>query len=470
MSVITRFAPSPTGYLHIGSARTALFNYLFSRNRNGKFLLRIEDTDKNRSTKQAIDAIFKGLDWLEISYDDKPVLQSNNIARHQQVAEEMLANGRAYYCYTTQEELKEMREYAEKKGQIFRFISSWRNKQPSHATNIKPVIRIKAPIEGETVINDLIQGQITVKNSEIDDLIMLRSDGTPTYMLAVVVDDHDMEITHIIRGDDHLTNAFRQKIIYQAMNWKIPEFAHIPLIYGSDGHKMSKRHGATAVFDYAEMGYIAKAIRNYLLRLGWSHNDDEIISDRQAIEWFNLENIGKSPARFDFAKLNSVNRYYIKNTDNQSLLKTVMPIITANRKGGEDIKQTEINRILKALDFVKEKPDTINQLADLIAVYFDDFAIDFNKISDKENIIIAQNQQLLIMIRELIIEINDFSGENLHNIFTNFASKNNLKMKDFGPLIRIAITGSSSSSGGIIDNLAIIGKELSLSRINKVIK
>ena len=320
MSVVVRFAPSPTGYLHIGGARTALFNYLFAKNNSGKFLLRIEDTDKERSTTQAIDAILQGLDWLGLKHDGNYILQSKNIARHAEIANQLLEKNQAYLCYTSAEELEEMRQNAEKNGQVFRFKSPWRNKTLSQSSSVKPVIRLKAPLEGSTIIEDLVQGKTEVKNNELDDLVLLRSDGSPTYMLAVVVDDHDMEISHIIRGDDHFTNGFRQKIIYQAMGWNIPQFAHIPLIHGADGAKMSKRHGATSVIEYKNLGYVPEALRNYLLRLGWSHGNDEIISDEQAIALFNLTSIGKSPSRFDFAKLNHLNKHYIKNKSNDDLI------------------------------------------------------------------------------------------------------------------------------------------------------
>jgi glutamyl-tRNA synthetase len=312
MSVVVRFAPSPTGYLHIGGARTALFNYLFAKHNSGKFLLRIEDTDEKRSTNEAIDAILQGLDWLGLKHDGDFVLQSKNLARHKEVAQKLLENNQAYLCYTSAEELDDLRQKAEAKKEVFRFKSPGRDKVQSQASDVKPVIRIKAPLDGEMVIRDLVQGEIRVKNSELDDLVMLRGDGTPTYMMAVVVDDFDMGITHIIRGDDHLTNAFRQKVIYEAMGWRVPEFAHIPLIHGPDGAKLSKRHGATSVIEYKDMGYLPEAMRNYLLRLGWSHGDSEIISDAQAIEWFNLDKVGKSPSRFDFTKLKSFNKHYIK--------------------------------------------------------------------------------------------------------------------------------------------------------------
>ncbi len=452
MTVITRFAPSPTGYLHIGGARTALFNYLFAKNKGGKFLLRIEDTDKERSTEAAIEAILQGLDWLGLKHDDNFILQSQNVARHKQVAESLLEKNQAYLCYTSVEELEEMRSAAEKKGEIFRFKSSWRDKFQSQTSTVKPVIRIKATLEGEVVIKDLVQGEIRVKNSEMDDLVMLRGDGTPTYMLAVVVDDHDMNITHVIRGDDHLTNAFRQKIIYQALDWKVPEFSHIPLIHGPDGAKMSKRHGATSVIEYKEMGYLPEAMRNYLLRLGWSHGDSELISDAQAIEWFNLEKVGKSPARFDFAKLKSVNKHYIKEKNEDELF-----ILLENffEKSLKNISENEKNRILKAIKFVKERADVLDELAKNLAVYFDGFSADFDEASKA---IISEKKSLISDLKILFSNLNEWNHDGIKNAFNNFATQKGLKIKDFGPVLRIILTYSAASAGGIFDVVEILGK------------
>ena len=460
MSIITRFAPSPTGDLHIGGARTALFNYLFAKKNNGKFLLRIEDTDKKRSTESAIKAIYEGLEWLGVDCDEKAVLQSSNITRHRQVAYQLLENNQAYYCYTSAEELAEMREKAEKKGQIFRFKSEWREKQPSQAINIKPVIRIKAPLDGETIINDLIQGEVRVNNNELDDLVMLRSDDTPTYMLAVVVDDYDMNISHIIRGDDHLTNAFRQKIIYQALNWKVPEFAHIPLIYGNDGTKMSKRHGATAVVDYAKMGYLPQAMRNYLLKLGWAHQNDEIISDNQAIEWFNLEAIGRSPSRFDFAKLNFLNKHYLKGLSNEELFSLILP--NFNNQPNE----LEAKKIIKAINFCKERAETLISLVSIVEPYFDNCEFLINQ-EDQGKLI--NNQQLLINLSKLIDAIDDWNHDQIKEYFNKFCQEYGLKIKDFAPILRIVLTGSSSSAGGVFEVCEIIGKSEAQKRINNLL-
>ncbi len=458
MSVIVRFAPSPTGYLHIGGARTALFNYLFARHHEGKFLLRIEDTDKERSTQPAIDAILQGLDWLGLKHDGSYVLQSKNLERHKEVAHELLAKNQAYFCYTSAEELEEMRQKAEKKGEVFRFRSPWRNKAMSQHSLVKPVIRIKAPIDGESVIEDLVQGKIQVKNSELDDLVMLRGDGTPTYMMAVVVDDHDMGITHIIRGDDHLTNAFRQKVIYEAMNWQVPKFAHIPLIHGSDGAKLSKRHGATSVIDYKEMGYLPEAMRNYLLRLGWSHGDAEIISDSQAIEWFNLEKIGRSPARFDFVKLKSINKHYIKESSDEDLLQILGEF--------QNLKNAERARILRAMHFVKERVDLISDLKNGLEIYRDKFIGHFDDQAQK---IIFEKKSLLIELKDLFHSLVAWNHDEIKDSINEFAATKSLKIKDFGPLLRVALTFSAASAGGIFDILEILGQEEVIHRISHAI-
>jgi len=460
MTVVVRFAPSPTGYLHIGGARTALFNYLFARNHNGKFLLRIEDTDKERSTESAIQAILEGLKWLGLNHDDKYILQSNNISRHTEIANKLLENNQAYYCYTSPEELEELRNFYEKKGEIFRFKSPWRDKIMSQSSSQKPVIRIKAPQEGSTIIDDLVQGHIEVKNCELDDLILLRSDGTPTYMLAVVVDDHDMNISHIIRGDDHLTNAFRQKIIYQAMNWQVPFFAHIPLIHGFDGSKMSKRHGATSVIDYKMMGYLPEAMRNYLLRLGWSHGNDEIISDQQAIEFFNLKNIGKSPSRFDFAKLNHLNKHYIKNKSSQELLE----ILNRNYKINELNISNE--KILKILDFSKEKIELLPDFIKILKIYQENFV---DKINENDHNIINDKKTILINLKNHFINLELWNHDSIKDSINQFCQYHNLKIKDFGIALRISLTFSSASAGGLFDVLELLGKNEIINRLNLVI-
>lgn len=457
MSVIVRFAPSPTGDLHIGGARTALFNYLFAKKNNGKFLLRIEDTDKKRSTKPAIDAIIQGLNWLGLNHDGEAVFQSQNSTRHEEVANKLLELNQAYFCYTSAEELAEMREFYEKKGEVFRFQSPWRNKVNSQTSTQKPVIRIKSPLSGEIMINDLVQGEIKVKSEEIDDFIILRNDKTPTYMLAVVVDDFDMKISHIIRGDDHLTNAFRQSVIYNAMNWKCPEFAHIPLIYGSDGTKMSKRHGATSVIEYQKMGYLPEALRNYLLRLGFSCGDLEIIGDAKAQEIFDLKNIGKSPSRFDFAKLNNLNKYYIKEKNETELLELVFEFFT--KKPNE----TESFRVLQALHFVKERCDNLEDLAKNLEIYFDNFS---QILEENDQKLLQEKLEIVKKISEILRDLNEWNLEKIKEVLNNFATENNLKIKDFGPALRVALTFSGKSAGGIFDVIFILGKKEVLNRIN----
>ncbi len=458
--VIVRFAPSPTGYLHIGGARTALFNYLFAKNKGGKFLLRIEDTDQARSTVEAIDAILQGLNWLGLKHDGEYVLQTKNIARHKEVALKLLESGKAYYCYTPQEELAQMREEAEKKGEVFRFKSPWRDKNPSQAMPNKPVVRIKAPLEGDVVIKDLVQGEVRVKCEEIDDLVLLRSDETPTYMHAVVVDDHDMQISHIIRGDDHFTNSFRQKIIYEAMGWQVPQFAHIPLIHGADGAKMSKRHGATSVIDYKTMGYLPEALRNYLLRLGWSHGDAEIISDGEAKEWFNLEKIGKSPARFDFAKLDNLNKHYIKQKSEAELFDLAQEFFAKTPNAEEK------NRIIKSFKFSKEKVANLKELANISKIYFDNEIGNFDENSRQ---IIQEKRQMLSEIRNLLAVLEEWNHDSIKNALSHYCEKNSLKIKDFGPLLRLVLTFSGASAGGIFDVIEVLQKTEVLKRIDAVV-
>ena len=461
MTIRVRFAPSPTGYLHVGGARTALFNYLFARHHQGKFLLRIEDTDIQRSTSLAVNAITEGLDWLGLKHDEEIIMQSKNITRHIEIANELLNKSQAYHCYTSSEELEELRQKAEKNGEVFRFQSPWRNKINSQSSSIKPVIRLKSPTDGETQIEDLVQGKITVKNCEIDDLVLLRSDNTPTYMLAVVVDDFDMGITHIIRGDDHLTNAFRQKIIYQAMNWQVPQFAHIPLIHGSDGAKLSKRHGATSVIEYKNLGYLPESLRNYLLRLGWSHGDNEIISDQQAIDWFDLKKVGKSPSRFDFAKLNYLNHHYLKEKTNEELYDFVEEFFKTKPNLHEK------NRIILALKFLKEKFSLLTEIADNCQIYFDNFILEFSEENKK---ILSEKKPLLENLLANFLELKNWQHHDLKNNIDDFAKNNSLKIKDFAPILRLALTFDNSSSGGIFEIIEILGKREVINRLQHVLK
>ena len=382
MKIVTRFAPSPTGNFHIGSARTALFNWLFAKNTKGNFLIRIEDTDKARSTKGSINKILDGLKWLNLDWDNEIIYQSQNQKRHKEVAEELLAKGLAYKCFCSEEDLNKMREEAKILKKPFRYNRKWREKDPKDAPkDISPVIRIKSPIKGDTKIDDIIQGTIKVSNEEMDDFIIMRSDGTPTYMLSVVVDDYDMNITHIVRGHDHLTNTFRQNVIYDAMKWKKPITAHIPLILGPDGSKMSKRHGAIDVEEYKIKGILPSALINYMLRLGWSHGDDEIISLENAIKWFSLEKIGKSPAKFDNEKLISVNSHYIKELNNDKIIKFLESYYTSKYK--IKIDEISIKRLNLGLNDIKLRSRDLNQLAEMSLFYCSKFPLSISKKAQK---------------------------------------------------------------------------------------
>jgi glutamyl-tRNA synthetase len=358
MSVVTRFPPSPTGLMHIGTARTLLYNWLYARGRGGKVVFRIEDTDRERYSEDHVQALINGVKWLELDYDGDVVSQYERRDRHAEVANELLKAGKAYYCYCTPEELEEMREKAKAEGRPTFYDRRWRDSKAAPPEGVKPVVRIKAPLEGEVTLHDQVQGDVTLKNEQLDDMIILRSDGTPVYMLAVVVDDHDMGVTHVIRGDDHLNNTFRQNLIYDAMGWKQPAYGHLPLILSPDGSKMSKRKGAASVEEYRDMGYLPEAMRNYLLRLGWSHGDDEIISTEQALEWFDLDHVVKSPARWDFDKLNHLNAHYIKLADDNRLLKLIAPHL------GAELDDTGRKRILAMMGELKSRAVTLVQLAE----------------------------------------------------------------------------------------------------------
>jgi glutamyl-tRNA synthetase len=460
MTVRVRFAPSPTGYLHIGSARTALFNYLFAKHHGGEYLLRIEDTDRERSTPEAVAAIFSSLDWLGIKADEEPLFQFSQSKRHAEVAHELLQKGKAYYCYCTPEELQTMREHAAANKLPPKYNGMWRDRDPSTApTTVKPVIRFKAPQEGSLTINDKVQGIVTVQNSQLDDMVLLRADGTPTYMLSVVVDDHDMGITHIIRGDDHLTNAFRQHHLYTAMGWEVPTFAHIPLIHGSDGAKLSKRHGATSADAYRDLGFLPEAMKNYLLRLGWAHGDDEIISEAQAIEWFSLEGIGRSPARFDTVKLQNLNGHYIRLADNQRLLALIKAAVETQI--GYALKPYQENNILQGMDGLKERAKTLVELAESSIIYIQPLPRDEKAIS----LITAENIQHL---KNLVPKLKacDFGHDELEAILRTSADEFGLKLGQLAAPLRVAITGRSVSPS-LFEVMSILGKEESIKRIEE---
>jgi len=453
--VVTRFAPSPTGYLHIGGARTALFNWLFARHHGGKYLLRIEDTDRARSTESAIAAIHDGLDWLGLGGDEPAIMQFARSGRHAEVAHQLLAAGHAYRCYLTNEELAERRAAAQAERRPFRIDSEWRDADPASAPSDKPfVVRIKAPKEGETVIADLVQGQVTVNNAELDDFVILRSDGTPTYMLAVVVDDHDMGVTHVIRGDDHLNNAFRQLAIIRAMGWPEPEYAHVPLIHGSDGAKLSKRHGALGVDAYRdELGILPDALFNYLLRLGWGHGDDEIISRQDAVKWFDIDHVGKSPSRFDLAKLRNLNGHYLREADDAALA----ALVAARLPAGSDI-----DLLVQAMPVLKVRAHDVVELADGAAFLFArrPLALD----AKAEALLTEDSRAILGQLKVHLGAENDWTSEGLEASLKQVAADLGLGLGKLAQPLRAALTGQTTSPG-IFDVLALLGREESLARI-----
>lgn len=463
MGVVTRFAPSPTGFLHIGGARTALFNWLYARNQGGKFLLRIEDTDRARSTKEAVDAIIDGMKWLGLDWDGDVYHQFSMIELHKKVVKQLLDEGKAYHCYCSKEELEAMRAKAMAEKAPLKYDGTWRDRDPSDAPEgVKPVVRLKAPLTGQTIIEDQVQGRVVVENEQLDDLILLRADGTPTYMLAVVVDDHDMAVTHIIRGDDHLTNSFRQKILYDAMGWKAPVFAHIPLIHGADGAKLSKRHGALGVDAYRDMGYLPEAMRNHLLRLGWSHGDEEIISQENAIKWFDLEHIGKSPSRFDFTKLDSVNAYYIKECDNKRLADLIVGRL-AEKTGGK-ISKDQKDVLVKGMDGLKQRAKTLNELAESALFYIKRP----DEITPKAQKALDAGQEFLDNLIEVLKSYDGvWDSENLERVLKEFSEKNDIGLgKVMGP-IRSAITGSHASPS-MFEAMDALGKDEVIARLGSV--
>ena len=463
MTVVTRFAPSPTGFLHIGGARTALFNYLFAKHHGGTYLLRVEDTDKKRSTDAAKDAIIDGLGWLGLLPDggNPIVYQSQNMERHAQVARDLVEQGHAYYCYCSPEELEQMRNDAKQQGRPTAYDRRWRDRDPANAPEgVHPVIRIKMPTDGETVINDLVQGTVTIANEQLDDFVILRADGTPTYMLSVVVDDRDMNITHIIRGDDHLTNAFRQYHLYGACGWDVPEFAHIPLIYGPDGAKLSKRHGALGVDTYRDdMGYLSHAICNYLLRLGWSHGDDEIISREQAIGWFDFNGVGKSPSRFDFDKLANLNAHYLKACDNQTLLSLLL------EKLDTPLSDTVKDRLLRGMDGIKDRVQTITELADYCQFYIDD--VQYPLTGKAVKMMNEDSQSLCGEIADYLDTITNWSEDTINDALQTFAEQKELGFGKIGQPTRAAVSGTPKSPD-LAQMLWAFGKDEVLKRLRAV--
>ena len=452
MDVITRFAPSPTGFLHIGGARTALFNFLFARHHGGRYLLRVEDTDRARSTKTAIDAIHQGLGWLNLAGDGAPTYQSTRQQRHTEIAEKLLAQGHAYRCYLTPDELEKMRDEARKIGQPIR--SPWRDKAPSQKTPDAPyAVRLKMPLDGTTTIADAVQGTVSINHQQLDDLVMLRSDGTPTYMLAVVVDDYDMGVSHIIRGDDHLNNAFRQQKIIEALGWAQPIYAHIPLIHGSDGVKLSKRHGALGVMEYEAMGFLPEAVNNYLLRLGWSHGDDEIISRDQAIKWFDLGGIGKSPARFDMEKLTALNSHYFTTMDDAA----VMALI------GDDLTPTIQTRLKLLVPAIKERAKSTNELREMAGFALTDTP---NIDPDAKTLLDAPYlERLARFADDLPADVGD--GEATKIWFETWLATHDWKMRDVAPGLRVALTGKKQAPD-IILILTVLGSDEVKTRIRAI--
>ena len=465
-TVVTRFAPSPTGYLHIGGARTALFNWLYARAKGGKILLRIEDTDQARSTEGAILAILDGLRWLELDWDGEPVYQLARAERHREVALELLAKGNAYRCYASAEELAAMRENARAEGLSPGYDGTWRDRDHKEAPpGVQPAIRFKAPRDGETVVEDQVQGRVTFANKELDDLVILRSDGTPTYNLSVVVDDHDMGITHVIRGDDHLTNAARQTQIYKAMGWSTPIFSHVPLIHGPDGAKLSKRHGALGVDAYRAMGYLPAALRNYLVRLGWSHGDHEIMSTSQMIEWFDLDSIGRSAARFDFAKLENLNGHYLRETPDKEIverLKDLVPVLPNGADLADKIGPDGWKKIERAMPGLKERAKTLVELLDSAAYLVATRPLPIDDQAAK--LLDGPGRATLSNLLPALEAVEPWGAERVEGCVRAFADDTGRKLGKVAQPLRAALTGKSTSPG-IFDVLDVLGKEESLGRI-----
>jgi glutamyl-tRNA synthetase len=460
--VVTRFAPSPTGYLHIGGARTALFSYLFARHHGGQFRLRIEDTDRERSIPSAIDAIIDGLRWLNLDWDGDVAYQFAQAGRHAEVARALLASGQAYLCFASPEELTHMRESARAAGQPMRYDGRWRDRDPATApAGAKPVIRLKAPLTGETIIEDEVQGRVVVQNEQLDDMVLLRSDGTPTYMLAVVVDDYDMGVTHVIRGDDHLNNAFRQLQLIRALGWPEPVYAHIPLIHGADGQKLSKRHGAVGLHEFQNMGILPEALENYLLRLGWSHGDDEIISRAQAIDWFGLGAIGQGPARLDPKKLDSVNAHYLREAAPERLVSLIAPDIEQNV--GATLSDRNRALLMTAMPELAARAKTTHELAQGAA-----FLVRARPVTMDENARKALNDASAQLMARVIADLDglaEWTVENLDGALKTCAANLELGLGKFLPVLRAALCGSTQAPG-VSHILFWLGKQESLARLN----
>ncbi len=466
-AVVTRFAPSPTGFLHIGGARTALFNWLYAKANGGKFLLRIEDTDRARSTQPAIDAILDGMRWLGLDWDGEAVFQFARADRHAEVAHRLLANGHAYKCFATAEELEAMRAEQKARKQPLRYDGRWRDRDPAEAPEGAPyVVRLKAPREGAVTIEDRVQGPVTVQNAELDDMVLLRSDGTPTYMLAVVVDDHDMGVTHVIRGDDHLNNAFRQLALIRAMDaveggWPDPVYAHVPLIHGADGAKLSKRHGALGVEAYRdEMGILPEALNNYLLRLGWGHGDDEIITRTQAIQWFDLADIGRSPSRFDTKKLENLNGHYIREAADERLADLVAPAVAAG--AGRVLGDGDMDLLRRAMPFLKPRAKDLRDLAEAAGFLFRTRPLDMDERA--ASLLDPAGLDLLASAQRAMAGVDDWNANALEVAVRGVADEAGLGLGKVAQPLRAALTGRTTSPG-IFDVLALLGREESLGRL-----
>lgn len=464
--VITRFAPSPTGFLHIGGARTALFNWLFARHHGGTFVLRIEDTDRERSTQAAVDAILDGMRWLGLDWDGDAISQFARRDQHAAAVHRLLTEGKAYRCYASKEELEAMREAARAEGRPPRYDGRWRDRDPSEAPlGVAPVVRFRAPQDGETVIEDAVQGRVTVRNDQLDDMVLLRADGTPTYMLSVVIDDIDMGITHVIRGDDHLTNAFRQAQLYAALGAPLPVFGHIPLIHGPDGGKLSKRHGALGVEAYRDLGYLPEAVRNYLLRLGWSHGDAEIISTDDAIAWFDFDGCGKAAARFDLTKLQSLNAHYLKGADPNRLVDLIVPRIET--QAGSPVGAVARDRLRQGMDGLKPRAKTLVELAELATVYTHSRPLTFDEKASK--LLTADARTHLATLAEAFSGLEDWTETAIDQTGRRVAEQLGLKLGKLAQPLRAALTGTTVSPG-VFEVAAVLGREETLARLNDVTK
>ncbi len=466
MTVVTRFPPSPTGFMHIGNARTALFNWLYAKHTGGKMVFRIEDTDRARHSEAAVQAIINGLTWLGLDWDGDIVSQFARKDRHAEVAHELLKAGKAYYCYCSPEELEEMREKAKAEGRATFYDRRWRDSKATPPEGVQPVIRIKAPLEGSSTIHDHVQGEVTVQNEQLDDMIILRSDGTPVYQLAVVVDDHDMGVTHVLRGDDHLNNTFRQNVIIEAMGWKQPQYGHMPMILSDDGSKMSKRKGGATLEEFQAMGYLPEAMCNYLLRLGWSHGDDEIISRQQAIEWFDLDGIVKSPARWDYDKLNHLNAHYIKEADDARLVELLTPFFDPSLRGaaGDAAIQTRLKSMMPEL---KSRSVTLVQMAEEAAFLVKSVPLDMNEAAAK--LLDADGKAMLSQLSERFSALDVFTHDKIEETCRALATDTGAKLGKIMMPLRAALTGRDKSPS-LFHAIEILGKEETLARISYAIR